>query len=288
MAPARVSKTNNHSKQCSGDFRVSGETAHGPGTHLANAILGRDVYNPGWSRDLYYNVPFEHGNAEERLGQAIVEKTWDAFCSAIKHDILYSPPSELIFLYIDTMAMHARDVVDGKPAPSLAVVEKVWSTLIELLTFRHRDLDIFYNERVKLRIKFHLDQLVRHNMLVNGPWHKDFGAEVFIDARFFITQVSQSLQPMEDPTTLWQRVKTFAAERRYLTGAYPSNARDVLSIEPGRLTKAEKKISLTLRFAAAENKTKHSHDLRKRRSPDTKRETMDSPQAKRIKKESDN
>ncbi|KAL8872433.1 MAG: hypothetical protein Q9174_001930 [Haloplaca sp. 1 TL-2023] len=284
MAPTCVGDTNGHSEQCSSSFHIPSEKAVKPGTQLANAILKRDVYNPDWSRDLYYDVAFEHGNAEERLGQAIVVKTWDTFCSAIQQDVLNRPSSELIFSYIDTMAMHARDVVDGKPGPSLTVVEKVLSTLVELLTFRHRDVNTFYNEHAKLRIKIHLDQLVRHNMLVNGPWHKDFGAEVCIDERFFITQISRGLQPMEDGTSLWQRLKTSAAERRYLSGAYPPSAPHDLTIDSGRLIKVPRRKSLTFHYWDLDQETdeiEHGYDLRTEPSPSAKRKSMDSSPTKR-------
>jgi hypothetical protein len=78
----------------------------------------------------------------------------------------------MIFRYIDTMTRHVKPGVRGKPAPSLSVIQGIWDHLIQILTFRHRNLTDEYGNYEILRIKVHLDQLVKRGLLIKGTWFR--------------------------------------------------------------------------------------------------------------------
>jgi hypothetical protein len=88
-----------------------------------------------------------------------VATTWDTFYAAVKKDVTICPSGEEIFRYVDTMTRQVKPRIAGKSVPSLSTIEEIWRNLIDLLTFRHRELSSNYNKSDVKRIETHLDQV---------------------------------------------------------------------------------------------------------------------------------
>ena len=94
-----------------------------------------------------------------RQQRTAVATTWDIFYAAVKNDVTICPSGEEIFRYVDTMTRQVKPRIAGKSVPSLSTIEEIWRNLIDLLTFRHRELSSNYDKSDVKRIETHLDRV---------------------------------------------------------------------------------------------------------------------------------
>lgn len=101
------------------------------------------------------------------------------------------------------MTRHVKPGVRGKPAPSLSLINGIWSQLIQILTFRHRDLPDKYGAYEILRIQVHLDQLVKRDLLIKGRWFKKIWVGLVVIQRLAYNWLEAALA---DGCLSWDRV----------------------------------------------------------------------------------
>jgi len=142
------------------------------GKRQAEAIIAAQAEDRTLSKRNCRRLTYSSGAPGTQSMHARVERTWDAFYTSIKADTATCPTGDDIFRYIDTISRHVKTPIAGKPGASLSTMQGIWNTLINVLTFRHRELKDHYGSHDVLRIKVHLDQLVKRDLLFKGKWYK--------------------------------------------------------------------------------------------------------------------
>ncbi|KAK5171127.1 uncharacterized protein LTR77_004271 [Saxophila tyrrhenica] len=142
------------------------------GQRVAEAIINNQATDRPLSKYNYRDLSVGAGAPSTRVHLRLAEVIWDAFCASINHDPSVCPSGEQIFRAIDSRTRRTVPSLRGKTAPSLSTIMGFWRRLIEVLTFRHRDLKQHYGAFEVTRIKTHLDNLVYRKLLVRGKWRK--------------------------------------------------------------------------------------------------------------------
>ncbi|SMY23111.1 unnamed protein product [Zymoseptoria tritici ST99CH_1A5] len=140
------------------------------GEQMAKRFQDNQAEDRPLSKKAARSVTFQYGSPSNMTQQRRTEVVWDAFCGTVKHDISKGPDGETLLRFLDTIARRTVPSIRGKTIPSFSTIRNVHTVLIQLLTFRHEGWKL--SSTWRLRIKAHLDDLVRRKLLHRGLWIK--------------------------------------------------------------------------------------------------------------------